>query len=102
MQGFLQGHNDVSFDVALALCHGAALPKSPKGRPTTTSADECLEKITEPGTAELKFDLAVFPTAPVKCTAGLPATPLRRRLKPAGLIQILAHLLVFPPLFRIV
>src|SRR5947207_11300947 len=100
MQGFLQGHHDVSFDVAPALCHGAALPESPKGRPTTTSAEECLEKIAEPGTAELKFDTAVFPTAPVKSTAGLPATPLRR-LKPAGLIPILAQLIVFPPLFRI-
>src|SRR5204862_335230 len=80
---------------APALCHGAALPESPKGRPTTTSAEECLEKIAEPGTAELKFDTAVFPTAPVKSTAGLPATPLRRRLKPAGLIPILAQLIVF-------
>src|SRR4029077_2592062 len=64
-------------------------------------AEECLEKIAEPGPAELKFDTTVFPTAPVKSTAALPATPLRRRLKPAGLIPILAQLIVFPPLFRI-
>src|SRR5437764_14848539 len=97
MQGFLQGHHDVSFDVAPALCHGAALPESPKGRPTTTSAEECLEKIAEPGTAELKFDTAVFPTAPVKSTAGLPATLLRRRLPP-GLMTLLAQLIILLPL----
>src|SRR5207245_171841 len=102
MQRFLQGYHDVCFDVAPAFRHGAALPKSPEGRPTTTSSEECLEKIAEPGPAELKFDTTVFPTAPVKSTAALPATPLRRRLKPAGLIPILAQLIVFPPLFQIV
>src|SRR4029077_7883293 len=101
MQRFLQGHHDVSFDVAPALRHSAALPESPKGRPTTTSAEECLEKIAEPGPAELKFDTTVFPTAAVKSTAALPATPLRRRLNTAGLIPILAQFIVFPPLFRI-
>src|SRR5438045_9711411 len=101
MLGFGQGNHYVSCDGAPALWHGAALPEAPKGRPTTSSAEECLEKIAEPGTAELKFDAAAFPTAPVKSTAGLPAAPLRRRLKPAGLIPILAQLIVFPPLFRI-
>src|SRR4029077_6541318 len=101
MQRFLQGHHDVGFDVAPALRHGAALPESPEGRPTTTSSEECLEKIAEPGTAELKFDTAIFPTARVKSAAGLPATPLRRRLKPTRLIPILAQLIVFPALFRI-
>src|SRR5882762_8284196 len=101
MQRFLQSHHDVCFDVAPALRHGAALPESPEGRPTTTPSEECLEKIAEPGPAELKFDTTVFPTAAVKSTAALPATPLRGRLKPARLIPILAQLIVFPPLFRI-
>src|SRR5436305_13848218 len=101
MQRFLPGHHGASFAAAPALSHGAGLPESPKGRPTTTPSEECLEKIAEPGPAELKSDTAVFPTTPVKSTAALPATPLRRRLKPAGLIPILAQLIVFPPLFRI-
>src|SRR5437660_7377876 len=101
MQRFLQRDHDVGFDIASALRHGAALSEPAEGRPTTTSSEECLEKIAEPGPAELKFDTTVFPTAPVKSTAALPATPLRRRLKPAGLIPILTQLIVFPPLFRI-
>src|SRR5436190_19014816 len=100
MQRFLQSHHDVSFDVAPAFRHGAALPKSPEGRPTTTAPEEGLEKIAEPGPAELKFDTTIFPTAPAK-SAGLPAAPLRWRLKPAWLIPILAQLIVFPALLRI-
>src|SRR5438132_10766167 len=100
MQRFLQCDHDVGFDIAPTLRHGAALSEPAEGRPTTTAPEECFEKITEPGAAELKFDTAVVPTTPVKSTAGLPAAPLRR-LKPAGLIPILAQLIVFPALFRI-
>src|SRR5438876_36963 len=74
MQRFLQRDHDVGFDIAPALRHGAALSEPAEGRPTTTAPEECLEKIAEPGPAELKFDTTIFPTAPAK-SAGLSATP---------------------------
>src|SRR4029453_12883214 len=100
MQRFLQRDHDVGFDIAPALRHGPALSEPAEGRPTTTAPEECFEKIAEPGAAEFKFDTTVSPTAPAK-SAGLSAAPLRRRLKPAGLIPILAQLIVFPALLWI-
>src|SRR5207244_6170410 len=100
MQRFLQRDHDVGLDIASALRHGAALSEPAEGRPTTTAPEECFEKIAEPGPAELKFDTTVFAAAPAE-SAGLPAAPLRRRLKPTWLIPILAQLIVFPALLRI-
>ena len=100
MQCFLQRNHDVGFDIVPALRHGPALSEPAVGRPTTTASEECFEKIAEPGAAELKFDTPVFPTAPAK-SAGLPAAPLRWRLKPAGLIPILTQLIIFLAFLRI-
>src|SRR5436189_5557985 len=100
MQCFLERDHDVGFDIMAAFRHGIALSEPSEGRSPAATTEKGFKEITETGAAKFKFDTAVLTAAPAK-TTWLSATPLRRRVKAARLIPILAQLIVFSALFRV-
>src|SRR4026209_540180 len=100
MQCFLQRDHDIGFDVMAAFRHGVALSEPSEGRTTPATTEKGFKEIAQNGAAKFKLDTTVLTAAPAMTTR-LSAAPLRRWLKSAGLIPMLAQLVVFSAFLRI-
>src|SRR5215470_6638921 len=102
MQCFLQCHHNIGFDIAATFRRLTALAKPAEGRTPAASAEKGFKEIAEPSAAKFKLDPAIFSGTPaISATARLTCAPLRRWLKAAGLIPMLAQLVIFPAFLRV-
>ena len=101
MQRFLQRHHDIGFDIVPAFRRYLSLAKSAEGRAPATPTEKGFKEIAEPGAAKFKLDAAIFSGTPAEPAARLTSAPLRRWLKSAGLVPMLAQLVIFSAFLRV-
>src|SRR5207302_7050916 len=94
MERFFKRDQNIRFDISATLSGGFAAAESAEGGTPASAAEKRFEEIAEAGAAEFELHAAAAVTAPLMKTALGLLSPLRRRLKSAGLVPVRAELVV--------